>query len=179
MPGTAADIIVRLFGRGEAFDSDGFIKFFTDTPVYQFGNGDVCLNKEAIWKSVSAFFSAVSALYHELKMLWEHGDTVFVEMDVLYWRKDGSMVSLPCTDIFRLEGDKVSELRIFMDANPVGDPKIQVPKSASVLTVSQGKRIVAPDTMRKYFAEHPEGKERVKQGFVPKWAIAGPKWPIN
>ncbi|WP_242045739.1 MULTISPECIES: nuclear transport factor 2 family protein [unclassified Calothrix] len=179
LPGTNTDLVKRLFSRGEAFDSAGFVTFFTDTPVYQFGNFDVCLDKESIKKSADAFFSKIDAVYHEIKMIWEAGDVVFVEMDVLYWRKDGSVISLPCSDIFRVEGDKFSELRIFMDVNPVFNPRISVPQSASVLTVSKGQQIIPPGTMRKHFAEHPEGKERVAQGFVPKWSIAGPKWSIG
>ncbi|MBS3026171.1 MAG: nuclear transport factor 2 family protein [Dolichospermum sp. DET50] len=66
-----------------------------------------------------------------------------------------------------------------MDVNPVFNPTIPVPKSASVLTVSKGQKMVPPDTMRRHFAEHPEGKQRVAQGFIPKWSIAGPKWPID
>jgi alkylhydroperoxidase/carboxymuconolactone decarboxylase family protein YurZ/catechol 2,3-dioxygenase-like lactoylglutathione lyase family enzyme/ketosteroid isomerase-like protein len=177
-PGTNTDLVKRLFSRGEAFDSEGFITFFTDTPVYQFGNFDVCLDKESIKKSANAFFSQIDAVYHEIKMIWEEGDAVFVEMDVTYWRKDGSVVSLPCFDIFRVEGDKFSELRIFMDVNPVFNPAISVPQSASVLSISQGKQMIPPGTMKKHFAEHPEAQERIDQGYVPKWSIAGPKWPI-
>ena len=177
--GANVDLVKRLFSRGEAFDSEGFITFFTDKPVYQFGNFDVCLDKESIQKSAENFFSQINAVYHEIKMMWEVGDLVFVEMDVTYWRKDNSEISLPCTDIFRVEGDKFSELRIFMDVNPVFEPSIQVPKSASVLTASEGKTILPPGTMKKHFAEHPEGKQRVIDGYGPKWAIAGPKWAIG
>ncbi|HEY9850432.1 MAG TPA: nuclear transport factor 2 family protein [Leptolyngbyaceae cyanobacterium] len=173
------DLVKRLFSRGEAFDSEGFITFFTDTPVYQFGNFDVCLDKASIKQSADNFFSRISAVYHEIKAMWEEGDAVFVEMDVTYWRKDGSVISLPCFDIFRVEGDKFSELRIFMDVNPVFNPNIPVPNSASVFTASQGKKLMPPGTMKRHFAEHPEGKERVAKGFVPKWAIDGPKWPIE
>ncbi|MBG1239700.1 Nif11-like leader peptide family RiPP precursor [Nostoc sp. NZL] len=177
--GTNVDLVKRLFSRGEAFDSEGFITFFTENPIYQFGNFEVCLDKESIKKSADNFFNQISAVYHEIKVIWELGDLVFVEMDVLYWRKDGSLISLPCTDIFRVEGDKFSELRIFMDVNPVFDPTLPVPQSASVLTAKEGKQLLPPGTMRKHFAEHPEGKERVKNGFVPKWSIAGPKWQID
>ena len=177
--GTNTDLVKRLFARGEAFDSDGFITFFTDTPVYQFGNAEVCLDKPSIKKSADDFFSKISAVYHEVKMMWEVADVVFVEMDVIYWRKDGSVVALPCADIFRVEGDKFSELRIFMDANPVVDASIPVSQTSSVLTISQGKKLISPGTMRSFYAEHPEGKERLAQGFAPKWSIAGPKWSIN
>jgi alkylhydroperoxidase/carboxymuconolactone decarboxylase family protein YurZ/ketosteroid isomerase-like protein/catechol 2,3-dioxygenase-like lactoylglutathione lyase family enzyme len=179
LPGTATDMVKRLFSRGEAFDPDGFITFFTDTPVYQFGNFEVCFDKAAIKKSAQAFFSAISAVYHDLKMMWEVGDVVFVEMDVTYWRKDGSVISLPCCDLFRVEGDKFSELRIFMDVNPVFDSTIAVPDSASVFTASEGKRLTPPDTMKKHYAEHPEGKTRVETGFAPKWSITGPKWSTD
>jgi limonene-1,2-epoxide hydrolase len=173
------DMVKRLFSRGEAFDSEGFITFFTDNPVYQFGNFEACLDKESIKKSADNFFSKISAVYHNIKMMWEVGDVVFVEMDVTYWRKDGSVVTLPCTDIFRVEGDKFSELRIFMDVNPVFDPTIPIPATASVFTVSQGKKLTPPNTMKKHFAEHPEGIKRVETGFAPKWSIDGPQWSID
>ncbi len=176
--GTNVDLVKRLFSRGEAFDAEGFVTFFTDNPVYQFGNFDVCLDKESIQKSAENFFSQINAVYHEIKMIWEVGDLVFVEMDVTYWRKDNSEISLPCTDIFRVEGDKFSELRIFMDVNPVFDPSIAVPPSASVLTASAGKTIIPPGTMKRHFAEHPEGQQRVANGYAPKWSIAGPVWAI-
>ena len=88
------------------------------------------------------------------------------------------MIALPCCDIFRIEGDKFSEFRIFMDVNPVFNPSIPVPRSASVLTASEGNTILPPGTMKRHFAEHPEGQQRVADGYGPKWAIAGPKWAI-
>jgi ketosteroid isomerase-like protein len=177
--GSMADTCVRLFGRGEAFDSEGFIGFFTDNPMYQFGNGEPCLTKAAIKASVDAFFGGVEALYHDLRNVWEVGNCVFVEMDVIYWRKDGTNIKLPCADIFRFEGDKILELRIFMDANPVFVPTMAVGEKASVMTLSEGKQVTGGGALRKYFAQHKEGVARVAAGFIPKWHIAGPKWPIR
>jgi limonene-1,2-epoxide hydrolase/alkylhydroperoxidase/carboxymuconolactone decarboxylase family protein YurZ/catechol 2,3-dioxygenase-like lactoylglutathione lyase family enzyme len=178
LPGQNADLVKRLFSRGEAFDSEGFVTFFTDNPVYQFGNFDVCLDKQSIKQSADNFFSQIDAVYHEIKMMQELGNIVFVEMDVTYWRKDGSIISLPCCDIFRVEGDKFSELRIFMDVNPVFDASIPVPSSASVLTATATTRLIPPGTMKQHFAQHPEGQQRVKDGFAPKWSTAGPRWAI-
>jgi ketosteroid isomerase-like protein len=174
-----ADTVIRVFGRGEAFDSEGFASMFSEKPMYQFGNFDPCLTREAIRQSVANFFSAVSALYHDIRNIWEVGDAVFVEMDVMYWRNDGTTLTLPCADIFRFEGDKLVELRIFMDPNPLMTPAGTVPASVSVMTQSEGRRATAPGYMRKYFAEHPEGVQRAAGGFAPKWSIAGPKWQIS
>jgi limonene-1,2-epoxide hydrolase len=177
--GRNIDLVKRLFSREEAFDSEGFITLFTDTAVYQFGNFDVCLDKQSIKKSADKFFSQIDAVHHEIKMMSEVEDLVFVEMDVFYWRKDGSSISLPCTGIFRVEGDKFSELRIFMDINPVFDPTISVPKSASVMTVSQGNIDQPPDTMRKHFGEYTEAKQRIAERYVTKWSISGSRWSIE
>jgi ketosteroid isomerase-like protein len=179
MPGRKTEIVTSLFARGEAFDSGGFTEFFIDNPVYQFGNYEPCLDKGAIYHSVEAFFSQVSALYHDIKMMWETDNGVFVEMDVTYWRKDGSEITLPCADIFRFEGEKVAELRIFMDANPVGNASISVPANSSVMTLSEGAKYQPSDVMKKFFLEHPEGRERIAQGYTPKWAIAGPRWSVG
>ena len=179
LPGTNADLVKALFSRGEAFDSQGFVDLFTDNPVYQFGNFEICFDKSAIYDSVTAFFGMVSALYHEIKMLWEVGDVVFVEMDVIYWRHDGTSVTLPCADIVRLEGNKVAELRIFMDANPVGNASIPVAENGRVAIASGKRSIESPNIMRDFFAQHPEGQRRITQGYVPKWAMAGPRWKID
>jgi catechol 2,3-dioxygenase-like lactoylglutathione lyase family enzyme len=179
IPGLMADSIVRQFGRGEAFDSQGFISFFTDKPMYQFGNGAPCFTKAAIAESVAGFFSTVDALYHDIRNIWEVGNTAFVEMDVIYWRKDGTSVRLPCADIFRFQGDKIQELRIFMDANPIFDKSMPVGEKASVMTISGGQQVVPPDMMRRYFTDHEEGVYRAANGYPPKWAIAGPRWPLR
>jgi limonene-1,2-epoxide hydrolase len=176
--GANLDLVKRLFSRGEAFDSEGFVTFFTDNPIYQFGNFDVCLDKQSIKQSADNFFSQINAAYHEIKKIWEVGNLVFVEMDVTYWRKDASMISLPCCDIFRVEGDKFSELRIFMDVSPVFDSSIPVPASASVLTANAATRLIPPGTMKQHFAQHPEGQQRVRDGFAPKWSTSGPQWAI-
>ncbi len=180
-PGSPTHRVLSLFSRGEAFDSTGFITFFTDTPTYQFGNFEVCLNKEAIKASADNFFNNINAVYHEIKMMWEHGDNVFVEMDVQYWRKDNSYISLPCFDIFRMEPgtDLFSELRIFMDVNPVFEPTRVAAANASVLTYAGGQTLVPPGTMKRFFAEDPEGKRRVAEGFVPKWVASGPQWALG
>jgi len=66
-----------------------------------------------------------------------------------------------------------------MDANPIFDKSMTVGNNASVMTVSESKRITPPGIMKKYFAEHQEGKKRIADGFAPKWSITGPKWQIS
>ena len=175
---TGTEMVKRLFSRGESFDAAGFAAFFTETPVYQFGNYPMCLDRSAIERSANAFFSQITAVYHDIKSMVEIDNTVFVEMDVLYWRPDGSMIALPCADIFRFEGEHFTELRIFMDVNPVSEPAITVAPDVSVFTGATGTRQPSGDVMKRHYAEHPDGTDRVRNGFAPKWSLAGPRWAI-
>jgi len=118
-------IIQRLFAAGEAAPgnpkkSEEFTTFFTENPRYRFGNPDTMVTHKAIRDSSVDFSSKVKGLRHIVKTVWQpEEDAVILEMDVAYYRFDGKTVTLPVMDFFRFEGDKISELRIFMDVNPV------------------------------------------------------------
>lgn len=42
-----------------------------------------------------------------------------VQMEINYTRVDDSILTLPCTDIFRMEGELVKEMLVYMDASPL------------------------------------------------------------
>lgn len=119
------DIIQRLFATGEAApsdltNSDKFATFFTKHPHYRFGNPEPMVTHQAIRESSRAFSSKVKGLRHIVKTAWQpEEDVVILEMDVAYYRFDGKTVTLPVMDFFRFKGNLISELRIFMDVNPV------------------------------------------------------------
>ena len=119
------NIIQCLFAAGEAAPgnpkkSDEFTTFFTENPHYRFGNPDTMVTHKAIRDSSIEFSSKVKGLRHIIKTVWQtEEDAIIIEMDVAYYRFDGKTVTLPVMDFFRFEGDKISELRIFMDVNPV------------------------------------------------------------
>jgi ketosteroid isomerase-like protein len=50
---------------------------------------------------------------------WESGDTVVCEMEITYTRLDGRKVTVPCCDVFRISGDEIQEMRVFVDTTPV------------------------------------------------------------
>jgi hypothetical protein len=123
------------------------------------GNGERCLTKEAIKASIDGFFSAVDALYHDVLNLWEVGDCVFLEMDVIYWRKDKTHIKLPRAEILRFEGDKIQELRIFMDANPIFIRDMKVGDNAPHDN-QRRESIKSGGGMKKFFSDHKEGIQR-------------------
>lgn len=120
------DIIQRLFAAGEAAPgdptkSDEFATFFIEeNPQYQFGNADILVTREAIRDSSVEFSSKIKGLKHIIKNVWQpEKNVVIVQLDVAYYRFDNNTVTLPVMDLFRFEGDLISELLIFENVDPV------------------------------------------------------------
>ncbi|MCL1470593.1 EthD domain-containing protein [Argonema antarcticum] len=119
-PGQLTQIVKEMFKAGESMNVDNFVKFYTDDALYQFSNFPIVYGPKGIKDASTAFIQTVEALYHKIKHIWEVGaDTVICEMEVTYIRFDGKVFTLPCCDTIRFKGDKVSELRIYMDISPV------------------------------------------------------------
>jgi hypothetical protein len=124
--GGKVDIVKKMFLAGESMNVDNFVKFYTDDALYQFSNFPIVYGPEGIRKSSGSFedkgsfLGKVEGVHHHLKNIWEvEKDTLVVDMDVTYIWHDGKVFTLPCCDVIRLEGDKVKELRIYMDISSV------------------------------------------------------------
>lgn len=117
LPGDIAKIIKRWLE--ESNSADEFASIFTEDAVYQFGNADPIIGRSGIRDSSVVFRQKVKAVAHNIKSIWETGDTAICEMDVTYTRHDGKVFTLPCTDVIRMEGDLIRQLNIYMDITPV------------------------------------------------------------
>ncbi|HEY9695444.1 MAG TPA: EthD domain-containing protein [Oculatellaceae cyanobacterium] len=118
--GKRIDIIKKMFLAGESINVHNFVQFYTDDALYQFGNFPVVYGPQAIKDSSAGFIEKCEGVHHHINNIWEVGeDTAVVEMDVTYIRHDGKVFTLPCCDTIRFKGDKIQELRIFMDITPV------------------------------------------------------------
>jgi hypothetical protein len=124
--GEKIDLLKKMFLAGEAMNVENFVKFYTDDAVYQFSNFPVAHGPDGIRKASgsfqdkSSFLGKVEGLHHHLKDIWEvEQDTLVIDMEVTYVRHDGQVLTLPCCDVVRLDGDKVKELLIYMNISPV------------------------------------------------------------
>jgi hypothetical protein len=70
-------------------------------------------------EAVTGFFSTINGLTHHIKNVWEFGDTVIVQIDVEYLRRDGKTVITPNADILIYDGDLVRDWQIYIDVTPV------------------------------------------------------------
>ncbi|MBW4561835.1 MAG: nuclear transport factor 2 family protein [Mojavia pulchra JT2-VF2] len=160
-PGTKSEIVRRMFEAGESMNVDNFVKFYTDDAHYQFSNFPVAYGPQGIKETSVGFLQKVAKVYHHITNIWEQGDTVICEMEVTYIRHDGKVFRLPCCDTIVFKGDKVQELRIYMDISPVFQTE-EVKPQASLPSGALLERIG-----KMYEALHAENWDEFMSFFTP------------
>ncbi|ARV57823.1 carboxymuconolactone decarboxylase [Nostocales cyanobacterium HT-58-2] len=159
--GTKSEIVKRMFQAGESMNVENFVKFYTENAHYQFSNFPVAYGPQGIRDSSVDFLKKVAKVYHHIKNMWEAGDTVICEMDVTYIRHDGKVFTLPCCDTIVFKGDKVQELRIYMNIDPV----FETEEGPSQPAASSGSLTKKLEQM--YEALHAENWDEFMTFFTP------------
>ncbi len=113
-------VIRDVFRAVDAKDASRFASYLTADAIFRYGNAPIVNGADATRQAVAQFFDAVHALHHELLALWTQDDMVFCKGEVTYTRHDGSKVGpLPFLNLFRMQGDKIAEYLIYVDASPL------------------------------------------------------------
>lgn len=111
------DWIDRLFSAIDRQDAEAFAGFVTEDARFVFGNLPAVEGRAAIRDFVAAFFGSIRAVSHAVPDAWQAGDAVVCRGEVTYVRHDGNVLTVPFANVFRMEGDKVRDYRIYMDAS--------------------------------------------------------------
>ena len=111
------DWIAALFATIDRQDAEAFAGFLADDARFAFGNLPAVAGRAAIRDFVAGFFSSIRALSHVVPDAWQAGDAVICRGEVTYTRHDGSVLTVPFANVFRMDGDKVRDYRIYTDAS--------------------------------------------------------------
>jgi ketosteroid isomerase-like protein len=111
--------VANVFADIDAFNPDAFVTHLTPDVVFRFGNADPVSGRQAVREAVAGFFSTIDGLTHHIRNVWEFGDTIIVQADVEYLRKDGKTVTVPNADILVYDGELVRDWRIYIDLGPL------------------------------------------------------------
>jgi ketosteroid isomerase-like protein len=111
--------VASVFADIDAMDADKFVAHLTPDVLFRFGNADPLTGRAAVKEAVLGFWSTIDGLKHHLRNVWELGDTVIVQADTEYHRKDGKAVTVPNADILTYDGDLVRQWLIYIDLAPV------------------------------------------------------------
>jgi ketosteroid isomerase-like protein len=115
-------MIRELFAALDAGQMESALALMTEDVAFRFGNADSVVGHAAMAAQFALMAGAIASLSHRLLAVWttaEPDPAVICEMTVSYRRHDGSKVTLPCANVFRLRDERVADYRIYMDVNPV------------------------------------------------------------
>ncbi|WP_430817424.1 nuclear transport factor 2 family protein [Carboxylicivirga sp. RSCT41] len=102
----------------EALDAkllDRVLSFLTEDCLFVAGNGEVVKGKANIRKVFEGFFPAVRSTAHNVSDIFESGNSLVHRGTVTYTRLDGSQLTVPFCDIFKMEGTLINEYYIYID----------------------------------------------------------------
>ena len=85
--------VASVFADIDAFDPDKFVAHLTPEVKFRFANADPVTGRAAVREAVGGFFATIDGLTHHIRNVWEFGDTVILQIDVEYDRKDGKTVT--------------------------------------------------------------------------------------
>jgi ketosteroid isomerase-like protein len=108
-----------VFATIDRKDADGIAAYLTDDGVFRFGSQEPVRGRQAVRDHVAGFFGGIKALRHRLGDRWEGDASLVCEGEVTYTLLDGRDVTLPFVDVFRLEGDKISDWLVYVDPAPM------------------------------------------------------------
>jgi ketosteroid isomerase-like protein len=113
------ELIERYYETVDAMDLVAFKAMHSDNARVIFANYPPAVGPDQIAEAIGQFWSTIGGLKHNVVNRWDNPDESILEAAVDYTRKDGKAVRLPCVSILKPEGDKVGELRVFIDVAPL------------------------------------------------------------
>jgi hypothetical protein len=112
-------LIKKYYDIVDSMDLAAFKAMHSDDCKVYFANFPVAEGPDAIAGNIGYFWGTIKGLSHKFVNRWDHADETVLEVAVDYTRLDGKHVVLPCVSIIKPAGDKVGELRVFIDVAPI------------------------------------------------------------
>lgn len=101
--------VVEMFRAIDEADSDAFLDFLTEDATFRFGNAPEVRGREAIAAAVEGFWGSIDGSEHALSACWTGPGVAVCHGIVTYTRHDGSTLTVPFADVFRLEEGREDE----------------------------------------------------------------------
>lgn len=108
-----------LFQTIDRKDADGFVSYLTQDASFKFGNALTVAGRDNVHKAVMDFFNSIKDLKHAILGSWDADGVAFVQGEVTYTRKDNNQVTIPFSNLFKLDGPLIREYWIYIDPSPL------------------------------------------------------------
>ena len=114
-----SDWIEEYFSDVDAMRLDAFVGRHSDDAVVSINDNPPARGKNEIRQTIGGFWEMIGGLRHEILRRYEDGDTVILESDVIYTRKDGQEVTVKTASVLHRDGELVDRLAFYNDPAPI------------------------------------------------------------
>jgi ketosteroid isomerase-like protein len=114
-----SDWIEEYFADVDAMRLDEFVERHADDAVVSINSNPPAQGKDEIRETIGGFWGMIDGLSHEMKSRYEDGDTVILESDVHYKRKDGQEVTVKTATVLHRDGELVDRLSFYNDPTAI------------------------------------------------------------
>lgn len=108
-----------LFASIDEKDTGAFLGYLTEDATFRFGSAPAVSGHAAIREGVDGFFASIAGSAHALKNVIGNDDILVCEGEVTYKRHDGSTITLPFTNVFDIDGERIAHYKIYIDIAPL------------------------------------------------------------
>ena len=110
-------MLTALFEAIDNKDPVTFTSFLSPDCCFRFGNLPQVRGATDIQGFVASFFNSIAALSHRIEEHWEIPGGLVCHGQVTYTRVDGSTLSVPFANIFKLDVVGICDYAIFADTS--------------------------------------------------------------
>lgn len=109
-----------LFDSMMKNDWSTFRTCLTDDVVYRVGSTESMYGIDAVVSFLQDLYTQIKMLPPDIHQVVELENQVIYEFETHYLRlKDNKQVNFACTDVLRMDGDKIKDWRVYVDLSPM------------------------------------------------------------
>lgn len=112
----------ELFNAIDTMNTDKFASFIAEDGTLTFGNNPSVTGRENIHAVIDGFFKAIAGISHNVENVFDAEGHVIMRGTSSYVRHDGSRLTTPFCNIFKMEGDKIKTYDIYIDLSQLFAP---------------------------------------------------------
>jgi hypothetical protein len=109
--------INELFSSIDEKNVEKFSSFLSENCSFRFGNMPAVDGVDGISQFVGGFFDSIKSVKHDIIDSWDIPGGAVCHGMVTYTRHDDSTLSVPFSNIFKIDNGKVNDYLIFADTS--------------------------------------------------------------
>ena len=104
-----------LFSAIDSMDTDKFVSYISAEGTLTFGNNPPVTGRENIHAVIAGFFGSIAGIKHDVRNVWDTDGHLIMRGSSTYTRHDGSMLTTPFCNVFKMEEDEIVTYDIYID----------------------------------------------------------------